>query len=186
MIIIIIYNIIMYILNLPLEILHIIFSYLNLLDQINFRDTCKLFRKFDIIDFWNLGNTIKSYQITNNILSKYPKIKYLNLYDNNMVYDINFLKDIEILNIGGLCTISDKDISNVNKLIFLCAENNFRIKNLKNKNKIRYLIASGSCNISDDDISHLDLYYLDSKFNNKITIKIIEKNTNFLKYIRYL
>ena len=176
----------MSILNLPSEILYIIFSYLNLPDQINFRNTCKLFRKFDITNFWNFGNIIKSYQITNDILLKYPKIKYLNLYDNNKVYDLNFLKDVEILNIGGLCTVSDKDIFDMNKLIFLCAENNFRIKNLKNKNRIKYLIASGSCAISDDDIAHLDLYYLDSKYNNKISIKIIEKDRDFLQYIQYI
>jgi len=161
----------------PLEILEHIFYFLDLPSQIKLKTTCRTFCIFDITNFWDLGGLLKSSEITNEILQKYPKIKYLNLYDNRKVNNINFLTRLLYLNIGGLCIISDQDIVDHRKLIYINCENNCHIKDLSNKTKIKYLDVSGYCGVSDENISHLNLIEINFDGNHKITNpKCLESN----------
>jgi hypothetical protein len=142
---------------LPLEILDIIFDYLDLRSQIQFRTTCRLFREFDITNFWDTDGLIESSKITTKILKLYPKIRYLNLRDNRKVSDINFLTKVVKINVSGFCTMPDSGISKLKNLVYLNSQNNRFIKNLSKKKKIKYLNANGYCGINSDNIKHLDL-----------------------------
>jgi len=153
----------------PNEILEIIFSYLDLASQLNFRMVCHHFNQFEINNFWDTGGLIESTRITEKLLKKYPKIKYLNLYDNLLVSDINFLEHVVALKISGRSIISDAGIIGLRNLVYLDISHNCRIKDLSTKPKIKYLVAVGSCGISDDSIKHLDLVEIDCTFNKKIT-----------------
>ncbi|XWV26629.1 hypothetical protein QJ857_gp0432 [Tupanvirus soda lake] len=157
-----------FLLDLPNEILVMIFDQVDLKTQLTLKKVCKTFSKFDVTNLWDTGGLIKSKEITINLLHKFPKIKYLNLYDNKFIRDINFLQNVCVLNIGGFCVVSDEGIKNLKNLTHLHAENNYRIKNISNKNKLVYLNASGSCGICDEDIKNLNLKILESSLNNKI------------------
>lgn len=155
-------------LNLPPEIQELIFDYLDLQSQLRLRRVCKSTTNLAVTNFWDLPSLIKPWTLTENILRGFPQIKYLNLYDNKMVTDINFLTKITVLNIGGLCTINDSGIINLRNLCELYAENNFNIHNLENKPNIKYLDASGNCGITNDDIVGLHLKELYCVYNPKI------------------
>lgn len=144
------------ILDLSPEIIEIIFDYLDLESQFNFIKTCKFFNLFDITNFMDLGNLSNSY-ITDDVLTKYPKIKYLNLCNNTNVKDINHLQYITKLDISGSCLIKTEGICKLSKLIWLNMKNNYRIKDLSYFTRIKYLDISGNCNITKDSIKHLKL-----------------------------
>lgn len=161
---------------LPFEIVQMIFSFLDLRSQLNFKCTCELFYTMNITNFWDLGNVISPDQITNAILCCHPKIERLNLYDNRNVCNINFLENLTMLNIGGFCLVGDDGIANLENLIYLNVENNYRVTVLANKKHIKYLDVSGSSVISDAGISHLDLKELRCIYNDKITTTSHFKN----------
>lgn len=89
------------ILDLSPEIIEIIFDKLDLRSQINLKLTSGAFACYHLTNFWDLSGAIKSHQITQEILENYPFIKRLNLRNNQLVLNIDFLTKIEKINIAG-------------------------------------------------------------------------------------
>jgi hypothetical protein len=144
------------------DIQNYIFNMLDLKAQIYFTQTCKEFNKFNITNFWDISY---SSIFTEEILKKYPYIIKLNLFDNKKVKNINFLKNVIKLNIGGFCIIEDdgiKDLIHLEELNMSC---NHKITNLDNKHKIKVLDISGISNISKSHIKHLNLTSINTYIN---------------------
>ena len=159
-------------LQLPVEILSMIFDLLDLKSQLNMCSVSTFFKKFNITNFWNIEEVIESTKITEDILKKYPFIKFLNLCDNRIIKDINFLKHVTKLNISGGSLVSSEGIKNLLNLKYLNANNNNNITFLTNNIRIKYLVASGLCGLSDDQIKHLKLRKLYACKNNRISCNI--------------
>ena len=56
----------------------------------------------------------------------------------------------------------------------LYADNNPKIKNIRNMKNLKILSCAGNCGIGDADMKDLYLIKLDARYNPKITIKNFE------------
>jgi hypothetical protein len=85
------------------------------------------------------------------------------------------LKSLKILDIGGTCGVSQKDIVGLD-LTALYAQNNHKITDVSFMKSLRILNASCYCGIDQNGISGVDLLELDSYYNSKITTKSFKNN----------
>lgn len=122
--------------KLPNELIWTIFDLLDLHSQINFRMVCKKFKEFDVSNFWDTGTILRSDKIKLDLLQKYPHITRLNLHDNRYITDINFLSNLQTVNIGGFCRLDMNGIENLDKLVSIYASCNKKITSV---DKFKYL-----------------------------------------------
>lgn len=153
---------------LPVEIQVMIFDNMDLKTQLDFRQTCTSASKFDISNFWDANSLCQPQKLTEGILRRFPKIKYLNLYDNKMVQNLNFLSRLSVLNIGGFCTMTSEGIADLRNLRRLYASNNYHLLRLDYKPKLEYVDASGNCGIPPSDLMKLPLVGIDTRLNEKL------------------
>src|SRR5690606_11429325 len=124
--------------------------------------------KLEIHDFYNI-DWWYLVLLNDEILRKYPFIKYLNVSNNSQVTYINHLTKLENLNACGKCRIDNGGISDLN-LIEISIVANSRITNLNHMTKLKILDAwDHNCGIGDEGISKLNLIKLYASDNSKIT-----------------
>jgi hypothetical protein len=76
--------------ELPFEILQSILEYLDFISKIRLRQTCKRLYILEIHDFLNVPHVITC-RLTDEVILQHKHIKYLSLYLNKYVTDINHL-----------------------------------------------------------------------------------------------
>ena len=81
-----------------IDLCYLIYSFLDLVDKMNYRKICKRFNKFDITDLYNIDNkyTIK---LNQDILkqSTYANVTQLCVDVRTNITDLNFLKKLKKL-----------------------------------------------------------------------------------------
>jgi flagellin-specific chaperone FliS len=141
--------------KLNLDVIYLIFEFLDFLSKITFRGTTKYMYKLEIHDFYNIEK--KYLKLLNDeILLNYPYIKYLNASGNRNITNVNHMgKSLIELNASGtFCGINNKGIKNLN-LLKLYAYYNPKIYNVNHMENIIELDASYNCGISDEGIKNL-------------------------------
>ena len=81
------------------------------------------------------------------------------------------MKNLKVLFCEGDSGLNDESIKGLD-LIELYADNNPKIKNIRNMKNLKILSCERNCGIGDADIKDLDLIKLDARYNSKVTIKI--------------
>jgi hypothetical protein len=183
--------------KLNLDIIYLIFGFLDFLSKIRFRSISKYMYKLQIHDFYNISNKYLKL-LDDKILLNYPFITYLNAFNNlkitnkgiehlnliklNAAYNPNITNINHMANYiteldasGEFCGITDKGIANLKNLIKLNAFDNSQITNINHMNKLVELCASGEfCGISNAGIKELkNLKEIIVFKNNKITLNNI-------------
>ena len=169
--------------TLPFELIQFIFDYLNFKDQINFKSLSKdYFNKLRIYDLYDIPKKYKD-KLNDEILKKFPYIKYLDAKSNQNIKNINNLTYLQKLNASYY--MADKDIKDLN-LIELNIDGNVNITNLNHMTNLKKLSAIGFCGIHNDSIKNLNLEELDLHCNPHITNLNHMKNLKKLKASEFL
>jgi hypothetical protein len=165
--------------DLPLELIQYIFDFLDFESQMKFRVVCKgCYIGLRIYDFYNIPEKYKT-RLNNIILKNFPYLKYLDVFYNKSIIDINHLVNLQILSARGAdCGISDKNIKKLN-LIELYASDNPKIINVNHMTNLQTLYATGDCGIDNNSIKNLNLTRLYASNNPKITN--VNHMTNLIK-----
>ena len=163
--------------KLPLDILKIIFEFLDFKSKIKLISTCTYMRQnLHIIDLYDIEieysekliTKIFKYNIFKNVLYIVGKygigqnfIKTLNLYeldvnDNKKIRDISFMKNLKKLNASDNCGIDQNGIIGLD-LIELHVSGNNKIKNISFMKNLKKLNAYGKCGIDQNSIKGLKL-----------------------------
>ena len=140
----------------PIDILQYhIFTNLDFLSQIRFRQVCKWFYRLEIHDMRNIDKKYL-YRITDEILNCYLNVKYLDISNNNNVTSVNKMTKLQILDAPGNCGVDDNGIKDIN-LVELHAPDNPKITNVNHMTKLQILDASSTSGIIDDGIKAINL-----------------------------
>jgi hypothetical protein len=155
------------------DIVHIIFGFLDFISKIRFRSTSKYNNKLEIHDFYNIEKKYLDL-LDDKILLNYPYIKYLNARNNQKITNVNHMaKSLTELDASGkLCGISDEGIIDLKNITKLNVNNNFKITNINHMAKsLTELDASGCCcTITNKAIENLkNIIKLNVSFNSRIT-----------------
>lgn len=128
--------------------------------------------------------TLNKYKGINQINIRYlTKIRKLNIYNNNLINDINHMINLKELICGSECGVCQNGFSNLMQLEKLDASSNTKIYDVNHlKDSLIELNCGFDCGIDQKGISELKkLKKLITYFNNKIT------DVNHLKYtLQYL
>jgi hypothetical protein len=142
--------------KLDINVIYIIFEFLDFSSKIQFRCTSKymhfsfLQKRTEIHDFYNIDK------------------KYLKLLDDKILLNYPFIKYLDAN--GHYSRITDKGIKNLNNVTKLNAYNNTKITNINHMNKLIELNASARiCRIGNSGIKNLNLEKLDAHDNPLIT-----------------
>jgi hypothetical protein len=136
------------ILDLPCELIqNNLIDKLGWIDQINFICICNKTVKYDLTNLY--CSSYFSKFLTDNVLEKYSKIYFLNLYDNLHVTDLVNHTHLRKLNISGKCRIKQNQINHLSNLTELDISNNIYINNVSNDifPKLKTLIMNGVCDV---------------------------------------
>lgn len=158
--------------TLPIEIIQYIIDSADYLIQINIISSCKNFKSLKITNMY-VPNTLSS-KLNENILQKHVYITKLNLYDNKIINNINYLKYLTHLNISGSCIIGQKQINEQRELTHLDMNNNSHVTSLHHLTKLEKLSIMGCCKISENEINKLSsLKSLQISFNHDLKKEIL-------------
>lgn len=102
--------------ELPLDIWQIILEYSDFMSQIRLRMISHLLTNLRIINLYNIDVKIIK-KLTDEILSQYPYVKYLDASYSQQITTVNHMKCLIKLHSG--CGITDEGIKNVNLHEFL-------------------------------------------------------------------
>ena len=161
-----------YLIDLPLEILQIIFDKLDFSSQIIIQQQCRYFYEgLRIYDLYNISIRYKQ-KLNDIILQKFKHVKYLDASFNKKITD----NGIEHLNLHKLCAsnnenITDKGIKHMDLYMLNASyitKSYYIYKIIKNMN-LYLLNASDNKNITDNGIKHMKLHILNASGNKKIT-----------------
>jgi hypothetical protein len=184
--------------DLPIELYEIIHDFLPFIGQIHLRQVSKhLYTNLRIYDFSNIKSRARK-RITNEILMNYPLIETLNLYKNNNVTNLDFLTNLEKLDLTDCFTVTNLNkLTNLQSLkmricgklknTFVLPLNNESFKHCTNLTKLNINGYKGITDlnhltklktlkccgprseIGNDSIKHLDLYELHASGNMYIS-----------------
>ena len=125
----------------------------------------------------------KSKKITNEIINRYDKLLYLNLYENNIVTNLSNLTNLIKLNISN-SSIKNDSIQHLTNLEELNISNTYSILDIKHFKKLKNLYIRGIINIDFNDLIYLpDLknIYLISNYHKHEIIEMIKILDNDIK-----
>lgn len=151
---------------LPFELWYHIFMYCDFLSKIRFRQVNKLAYLLEIHDFYYINWKYLD-KLTEDILRNYKFIRYLDISNNENIFDISYLTNLEILNAGNECGLDNFSLTKFN-LVKLYANNNSKITNVNGMKRLKILHANDNCGIDDKGIENLDLIELSINRNKKI------------------
>jgi hypothetical protein len=148
------------------DIYFVIYAYLRFVDKIIFRRVCKHFRSFKLTTFYNIEKRYRS-RLTNDILKQYKDIKQLDLRDNQLVTDLNYLTNLKKLNIKCNHVIHNEGIKELNLEVLIARGSNItKFNHMTNLKKLDI----GCCfEVKTDDINKLNLEILFIAHNHNIT-----------------
>ena len=144
--------------QIPIEIWQEILFRTTLKNQLKFKQVCKTFHHLQIHDFYSIRPKYLRL-LTNNILTNYPFIRFLNVRNNPNITDISHLKKLVKLDARGFCGLTDKVISQFawGNLRELNVSHNPNITQLNHMTSLTILNACGWSGVSDEGISQLNL-----------------------------
>lgn len=156
-------------LMLPLEINDIILSYLYVKEQIRFKTVCKYLGECQIRSILRSNTSKPVDRLTEKNLTNFVSLEELELTNNRCVENINFLVNLRILRINGICCIPSSAIYQLKNLVELNCNYNYNITCLPPSPNILILLAAYPCKIGDEHVSKLNLRKLDCSQNLNIT-----------------
>jgi len=163
-----------------IDLCYLIYSFLDFVDKMNYREIYKRFNKFEITDLYNIDNEYTS-KLNQNILkqSTYANVTQLCVDVATNITDLNFLKKLKrvrFINYHRNTNVYDRNHGVTNdgikylNLEELCVGANFCITNLNQLTTLKKLDISGSsCKVGDNGIKNLKLEELNASFNKNIT-----------------
>ena len=163
-----------------IDLCYLIYSFLDFVDKMNYREIYKRFNKFEITDLYNIDNEYTS-KLNQNILkqSTYANVTQLCVDVATNITDLNFLKKLKrvrFINYHRNTNVYDRNHGVTNdgikylNLEELCVGANFCITNLNQLTTLKKLDICGfSCKVGDTGIKNLKLEELDVEDNDKIT-----------------
>lgn len=152
----------------PIDILQdYVFSRLDFLSQIRFRQVCSNFHQMEIRDLWHIDFKYEK-RLSDDILMNYQSIISLSAFSNYKITNLNHMNRLKELNASYDCGISDNSIKDIN-LFVLDADQNPKITNVNHMTNLETLYACGDSGIGDDGIENINLVTLFALNNPKIT-----------------
>lgn len=168
--------------TLSLDIVQYISVTLSFNDQINLRQVKKeYYENIHIYDFYNIEPRLLC-RLNDSILKQHCSIRFLNLENNSLVTNINYLEKLVVLNISGKnCSMTNEGIMNLHSLKQINAYNNNKITTLNNNHNLSFVDVSGTCGVDNNGLTDLTkVTQLNVSHNLKIT-KINHMNLKILK-----
>lgn len=135
------------------DVVNVIFDFLDLNSQINFKSTSHNFNKLNITNLCDFNM-----RINQNFIDDHTSITHLNLHLKYQIFKINHLTKLLYLNMGHGCAINNNQLTNLKNLTWLDARSNAGFNtmrgydhgelNLANLTNLIYLNAAFMINIS--------------------------------------
>ena len=138
--------------DLPLVLYDLIHEYLDFIDKLHHKTTCKYLKLIKIMDLYNIDNKYLK-KLNDQILKSYIYVTQLNASFNPNITSLNHMTKLKKLDICGECGVGDNGISNLN-LEELHASYNPKITSLNHMTKLKKLDIWGDCGIGDNGISN--------------------------------
>ncbi len=121
-------------------------------------------------EYYPLGMVSIYCGVNQNGISQLSYVKFLNVFNNDAIKNVNHLHFLEELNISGiLCGVNQNGISRLKFIKKLVAFDNKKIKNVNHLQQLETLDISGYCGVGQNGISSLQyIKILIANDNNKI------------------
>ena len=112
----------------PYDCWALVFDKLDIVSQLNFRNACRSFKCFDIIDLFNVPRKVR-WRLDDSIVLQFPKLKHLDAFDNSKITDLSVSKlvNLSTLDASHNPKITDLSVSKLANLSTLYASGNKEI-----------------------------------------------------------
>lgn len=166
--------------DIPFDIFQEIFQYLNFITKIRIRQISKKNLLLDITDFYYIPINLRI-KLSDNILVNYPKLKYLHAGSNPNITKINYLTNLEKLNISCFkpgnqawvqSGVTSNQLLNLTNITWLNLCENPIISNISYLTNLKTLNLATHhtyLEIQNSDLLNLNLTSLNLSGNHQIT-----------------